>query len=78
MPDLTITLTAAQARAVAALDANKTVREIAQIHVDTWIAPLLAAIEQRELRLLQDAYAKADDETRTRVREELLAMAQKG
>ena len=69
--DLTITLTDAQARAVATLDARKTVTQIVQAHVDAWLQPEVSKLEAQQIRELTWAYQQANTATRARIRAEL-------
>ncbi len=67
MPDLVLTLTDVQWRELRRLDPAKTVKQIVQVHMDTWLAPLVASHEQLARARVADAFAAADADTRAKV-----------
>lgn len=71
MPDLTITVTDAQLKVLKKLDANKTAKAVVQIHVDTWLAPLVAEGVLSDVASVKAAYVAAPDATKALVRAEL-------
>lgn len=71
MADVRITLTDAQVAEVIFLDPRKTVEQIVQTHVDTWLAPLVAKSAQAERVSIAAAYAVADASVQQSVREAL-------
>jgi len=68
---LSITLTDAQAALVAKLDPMRSADAIIQIHVDTWLAPLLSDAIRSEAVQVSTAYARADDAKRADVKRSL-------
>lgn len=68
MPDLTITVTDAQLKVLRQLDAVKTAKAVVQIHVDTWLAPLVGELAVSERKAVADAYVKAAPTVQTSVK----------
>lgn len=66
-----ITITDLQLKALRRLDPALTARQVVQIHVDTWLAPLVAQMEEDERKEVAHAYVKADKPTRVKVRADL-------
>lgn len=50
MADITVSLTDAQTKVVRRLDANKSARQVVQAHIDTWLAPHVAELEEIDRR----------------------------
>lgn len=71
MSDLTITITDAQLKVLRKLDAAKSAKEVVQIHVDTWLAPIVAELGVSDRKAVADAYVKADAAVQDRVKLEL-------
>lgn len=68
MPGITITVTDAQVLALKRLDARKTPTAVIQIHVDTWLAPLVALASAVDADAVKAAYASADEPMRDAIR----------
>lgn len=71
MPDLAITVTDAQLKALRKMDAVKTAKQVVQIHVDTWLAPLVAEQGVSDRRAVAEAYVVAAPAVQLRVKQEL-------
>lgn len=71
MPDLTIAVTPAQLVVLRKLDANLTAKAVVQLHVDTWLAPLVAELIESDRKAVRAAYVAADPAVQQRVRQEL-------
>jgi len=69
VPDLTITLTDAQMKALRKLDAAKTAKQVMQTHVDTWLAPFVADLVETERKAVVTAYQSAAPAVRASVKE---------
>ena len=68
MPDLTITVTAAQLVVLRKLDATLTARAVVQTHLDTWLAPLVSELVEAERKAVRAAYIAADPATQAGVK----------
>lgn len=68
MADLTITVTDAQLKVLRKLDATKTAKQVAQIHVDTWLAPLVAQAALDDVASVKTAYVAAPDLVKASIR----------
>ena len=66
--DLTVTLTPAQAAAIRSLDAKRPIATVIQIHVDTWLLPIVTALAAKEREAVSTAYANAPADDRATVR----------
>lgn len=62
MTQFTLTLTETELAVVQALDPKKSVAEILTIHVQTWLAPLVAKAQREDVSRLTDAYTRATPE----------------
>lgn len=71
MPDLTISVTPAQLVVLRQLDAKLTAKAVVQLHVDTWLAPLVSELVESERKAVRAAYAAADPAVQARVKQEL-------
>ena len=67
----TITLTTAQAQAITALDPSRTPQAIVQIHVDTWLAPMVADAIRADAAQVSLAYERATAVLQTDVKRSL-------
>lgn len=68
MPDLTIAITDAQLRALRRLDPVLNAKQVVQVHVDTWLAPILADLDVSDRKAVADAYVAATPGTQTSVK----------
>jgi len=68
MPDLTLTVTDAQLKVLRTLDARKTATAVVQIHVETWLAPLVAEAVLRDVASVKAAYVAASEPTKATIR----------
>jgi len=66
-----IILTDAQLAVIAQLDPKRSAAEIVQLHVDTWLYPLVKAAEHQAQVELAQAYLSADADTQAAVRSTL-------
>lgn len=66
-----ITITDLQLKALRRLDPVLNARQVVQIHVDTWLAPIVAELGAGERKAVAEAYVKADATVQGRVRQEL-------
>lgn len=71
MPDLTITVTDAQLKALKKMDADKTAKAVVQIHVDTWLAPIIETLAVGDRKAVAEAYVAASPAAQLRVKQEL-------
>lgn len=63
-----ITITDTQLKALRKLDPVLTAKQVVQIHVDTWLAPIVAAMGDDAKREVLTAYALASPSVQTSVR----------
>lgn len=68
MPHLTITVTDAQQRILKRIDPRKTADAVIQVHVDTWLAPLVSQASSVEADAVKAAYIAAPEPVRASVR----------
>lgn len=68
MPDLTITVTDLQLKALRRLDAVLTARQVVQVHVDTWLAPIIDELDVTDRRAVAEAYVAATPGTKDSVK----------
>lgn len=68
MPDLTITVTDAQLKVLRKLDAAKTAKAVVQIHVDTWLAPMVTQAALDDVASVKSAYVAAPDPVKASIR----------
>lgn len=66
-----ITLTDLQLKALRKLDPVLTAKQVVQIHVDTWLAPIVAELGVSDRKAVAEAYVKADVVVQERVKLEL-------
>jgi hypothetical protein len=66
-----ITVTDAQLKALRKLDATLTAKQVVQIHVDTWLLPLIDEAVVSEAAAVKAAYIAASDPVKSAVRTEL-------
>lgn len=71
MPDLTISVTPAQVVVLRRLDATRTAKAVVQLHVDTWLAPMVADLVEADRKAVREAYVAADPAVQLRVKQEL-------
>lgn len=71
MPDITISVTPAQVVVLRRLDAKLTAKAVVQLHVDTWLAPMVADLIESDRRAVREAYVAADPAVQARVKQEL-------
>ncbi len=63
-----ITITDPQLKALRRLDPALTARQVVQIHVDTWLAPIVADLGVTERKAVADAYVAATPAVQTSVK----------
>lgn len=66
--DLTISLTDAQIRVLRKLDPALTARQVVQAHLDTWLFPMLAELDDLDRADVMAAYRNAKPEIRAGVK----------
>lgn len=68
MADFTVSLTDAQVKVVRRLDPVLTAKQVLQAHVDTWLLPLVQALEAEDREGVKAAYITATPQIRAQVR----------
>jgi hypothetical protein len=68
MTDIAVSITPAQLIALRRMDANKTAKAVLQIHIDTWLAPIVAELQDDERKAVLAAYLAADGATQLQVK----------
>ena len=68
MTDVSLSLTAAQVNALRKLDPVLTAKQVMQIHVDTWLAPIIAEMAQADRKALLSAYVAAAPAVQTQIK----------
>jgi hypothetical protein len=62
-----ITITDAQLRVLRRLDPVKTAKQVVQIHIDTWLAPYVAELDEIDRKAVLEKYIAATPTVRDQV-----------
>lgn len=68
MPDLTVSVTDAQLKALRQLDPVLTAKQVVQVHIDTWLAPIVTEMAATDRKALLSAYVAAAPQVQTQVK----------
>ena len=68
MPDITLTLSADQVKALQRLDATKTAKVVLTDHVTTWLLPIVQQIATEDRESVKEAYIAAPPTIQAQVR----------
>ena len=63
-----ITLTDPQLKALRRLDPVLAAKQVVQVHVDTWLAPIIAEMAEIDRRALLSAYVAADPVVQAKIK----------
>jgi len=63
-----ITITDPQLKALRKLDPVKTAKQVVQLHVDTWLAPIVAELTETDRKAVFSAYLSASPSVQASVK----------
>ena len=68
MAEIAVTVTDFQLKALRRLDPVLTAKQVMQIHVDTWLAPIIAEMAETDRKALLSAYVAAAPAVQTQIK----------
>lgn len=68
MAEIAVTVTDLQLKALRRLDPVLTAKQVVQLHVDTWLAPILVEMAELDRKALVSAYVAASPSVQTQVK----------